>query len=57
VTIFITIGPRQIAGWSRSMRKPSEMSFTPCASSGTIFSFASTAGGWLMPIISGMLGP
>ena len=36
--IFITIGPRQIAGWSRSIRKPSEMTFTPCASSGMIFS-------------------
>ena len=38
--IFITIGPRQIAGWSRSMRKPRLITFTPCASSGTIFSFS-----------------
>ncbi len=34
--IFITIGPRQIAGWSRSIRKPRLISFTPCASSGMI---------------------
>ena len=54
--IFITIGPRQIAGWSRSMRKPRQISFTPCASSGMIFSFT-TGGGSFTPIIRGMFGP
>ena len=54
--IFITIGPRQIAGWSRSIRKPRLMTFTPCASSGMIFSFT-TGGGAFTPIMRGMLGP
>ena len=31
-------GPRQMAGWSRSMSSPNEMHFTPCASCGMIFS-------------------
>ena len=54
--IFITIGPRQIAGWSRSIRKPSEISFTPNASSGWILS-STTGGGSFTPIMRGMLGP
>ena len=54
--IFITIGPRQIAGWSGSIIMPSEMSFTPCASSGTIFS-RTTGGAPVTPIMRGMLGP
>jgi hypothetical protein len=54
--IFMMIGPRQIAGWSRSIRKPRLISFTPCASRGTIFSL-STIGGSLTPIINGMFGP
>ena len=54
--IFITIGPRQIAGWSGSIIIPSEISFTPCASSGTIFSFI-TGGAPHTPIILGMFGP
>lgn len=54
--IFITMGPRQIAGWSFSMRKPMEMTFTPCASSGMIFS-SRTAGGASTPIMRGRLGP
>ena len=54
--IFMTIGPRQIAGWSRSMRKPMLMTFTPCASSGMIFSLI-TIGGSFTPIIRGMFGP
>ena len=54
--IFMTIGPRQIAGWSRSIRKPRLMSFTPCASSGTIRSLI-TIGGSFTPIMRGMFGP
>ena len=54
--IFITIGPRQMAGWSRSMRNPSEISFTPNASSGRIFS-STTGGGSFTPIMRGMFGP
>jgi hypothetical protein len=54
--IFMMIGPRQIAGWSRSIMKPRLMIFTPCAWSGMIFSF-STGGGALTPIMRGMFGP
>ena len=28
-TAFMTIGPRQITGWSTSIRNPSDMTFTP----------------------------
>jgi hypothetical protein len=38
VITFMMIGPRQMAGWSRSMRKPMLITFTPKASSGWIFS-------------------
>lgn len=34
--IFMMMGPRQMAGASRSTRKPRDMSFTPCPSSGWI---------------------
>jgi hypothetical protein len=54
--IFITIGPRQIAGWSLSIRKPRLITFTPYASSGMIFSFT-TGGGALTPIMRGTFGP
>ena len=54
--IFITIGPRQIAGWSRSMRNPSEISFTPNASNGWILS-STTGGAASTPIMRGMFGP
>ncbi len=54
--IFITIGPRQIAGWSRSIRNPSEMTLTPCATSGWIFS-SFTGGASSTPIMRGMFGP
>ena len=54
---FITIGPRQIAGWSFSIRKPREINFTPYASSGMIFACLFTSGCWSSPIMSGMFGP
>ena len=50
------IGPRQIAGASRSTRKPSDMSFTPCASSGWILP-PITGGFSNTPNMRGMLGP
>ena len=28
-TAFMTIGPRQMTGWSTSIRKPSDITFTP----------------------------
>ncbi len=54
--IFMTIGPRQMAGCSRSMRNPTLMILTPCASSGTIRSLI-TDGGALTPIMRGRFGP
>ena len=53
---FITIGPRQIAGWSRSIMKPRLMTFTPYASSGWIF-WSRTGGGASTPNILGRFGP
>ncbi len=50
------IGPRQMAGASRSTRKPNEMSFTPCLSGGTILP-PRTAGLSYTPKLRGMLGP
>ena len=44
VMIFMMIGPRQMAGCSFSMRKPRLITFTPCATSGMIFS-SMTEGG------------
>ncbi len=42
--IFMMIGPRQIAGASRSTMKPSDISLTPCPWSG-----------WILPsMISGL---
>ncbi len=56
VMIFMMIGPRQIAGASRSTMNPSDISFTPCASSGWIFP-PWTSGFPLRPNMRGMLGP
>ncbi len=50
------MGPRQIAGASRSTMKPSDMSFTPWLSSGSILP-PRTAGLRSAPIMRGMLGP
>jgi len=50
------IGPRQMAGASRSTMSASDMSFTPWASSGWILP-PRTSGFWSTPIIRGMFGP
>jgi len=50
------IGPRQIAGASRSTRNPNDMSFTPWASSGWIRP-PNTGGRSNTPNMRGMLGP
>ena len=54
--IFMMIGPRQIAGWSRSTMKPSDISLTPCAWSGWILPPV-TGGFSSTPNMRGMLGP
>ena len=53
---FMMMGPRQIAGESRSTMKPSDISFTPWASSGWILP-PRTSGFRSTPIMRGMLGP
>ena len=50
------MGPRQMAGASRSTRKPMDISLTPCASSGWIRPWITT-GLSNRPNIRGMLGP
>ena len=54
----MSIGPRQMIGWSGSTRKPNDISLTPpAASTGRILPLGSPAGISLAPIMSCCEGP
>ena len=56
VIIFETIGPRQITGWSSSIRNPADIILRPSRSRGTSMS-ASATGCDFSPSMTGRLGP
>ena len=54
---LVTIGPRQISGWSSSTSMPIDITLIPSIVGGTIFSSGVTDGKTFSPIRIAALGP
>src|SRR5207302_1469992 len=57
LTIECSIGPRQMSGLSPGLRKPTEMTLSPCELMGAIWFSPITLGCSLVPSMSGTFGP